>query len=147
MSTDAHTDGPYETDADVLAVVRRFESCGFPPDEFNHRPHLIVALYYSINFAAPEAERRMRESIHGFLAHHGLDRRVYHETITLFWMRRVRGFLARADAARPLARLTNELVEECGDSRLISDYYSKQVLESEEARAGWVGPDLKPLEF
>ncbi len=74
-------------------------------------------------------------------------RSVYHETITVFWLKRVRAFIERAGHGRALAELANELAESCGDSRLVFDYYSKELVGSEGARRGLVEPDLKPLDF
>ncbi len=138
----------YRSDAEVTEVVRRFESCEFQPDEFKHRRHLTVALCYLLRFSDEEALEQMRRGILRFLAHHGLDPSgVYHETLTVFWIKCVRSFVARAGAGRTLAALANELTESCGDARLVFDFYSKELIESDEARRGWVGPDLKPLDF
>ena len=62
-------------------------------------------------------------------------------------MRRVLAFVEQADRARGVAELANELVEECGDSRLACRYYSKERLDSDKARAYWLDSDLKPLDF
>ncbi|MCA1592346.1 MAG: hypothetical protein LC754_06795 [Acidobacteria bacterium] len=145
MSTKAGK--PYHSDVEVAGVVRKFESCEFTPSEFGHRPHLTVSLSYLLRFSEGEALRHMRRSIHGFIAHHGIDPHIYHETMTVFWMKRVNAFVGQSDASRPLYELANELIESCGNARLIFDYYSRELIESEEARTKWVEPDLKPLDF
>ena len=89
----------------------------------------------------------MRASLHRFLDHYGHDRQKYNETITLFWLKLVDKFLEQTDKARTAVDIYNEMVEFCGDPQLIFNYYSKELLSSEEARRGWVEPDLKPLEF
>ena len=139
----------YGSEDEIEAVVRGFESCTTPPAEFTHASHLVVALCYlrGSRLAVPQAAERMRAGLYRYLAHNGVDRQKYNETITLFWLKRVRGFLDRADAARPLAALANEMLELCGDATLVNDYYSKERLFSEEARKVWVEPDLKPLDF
>jgi hypothetical protein len=137
----------YLCDEEVEEMVRRFEGCALSPSEFKHRPHLTVSLSYLLELPDEEALARMRLSIHRFIAHHALPHGVYHETLTVFWMRRVRSFVARAGAERPLFELANELAKECGDSRLVYEYFSKEVIDSEGARARWVDPDLKPLDF
>jgi hypothetical protein len=136
----------YQTDEEVSEVVRRFESCGYAPDEFKHRLHLAVALVYLLDSPYPVALERMRSGLKRFVEHHGLSG-VYHETLTVFWMRRVRAFAERADRARGLARLANELSRECADPRVVFDYYSRARVESDEARACRLDPDLKPLDF
>ena len=138
----------YRSDEEVEEVVRAFEGCALSPDEFNHRPHLTVALTYLLRLPEEEAFERMRRSIRAFIGHHALPPEVYHETLTVFWLMRVRSFVRRAGAARrPLFQLANELAKECGDSRVVYEYFSKGLLDSDGARAGWVEPDVKPLDF
>ena len=144
MSNQAAT---YETDEEVSEVVRRFESCEYAPDEFKHRLHLTVALSYLLEAPYAEALERMRLSLHRFIKARSVDPGVYHETLTVFWMRRVLAFVEQADRRRTVAELANELVEACSDSRLASEYYSKGRLDSEKARRYWLDSDLKPIDF
>lgn len=137
----------YRGDEEAGEVVRRFESCDLPPAEFNHREHLLVALSYLLRADDAQALAALRARIGAYAAAHGLSPSLYHETITVFWLRRVRAFVARAGAGRGLAELTNGLAEECGDSRLVFSYYSRDLIDSAAARLGWVEPDLRPLDF
>lgn len=138
---------PYETPAEVEAVVRKFESCIFGPSEFHHRDHLTVALCYLREATEEEAVARLRASLFRFLNHHGIQQEVYHETITIFWLKRVRHFLSQTDSARSLPELANELIRTCCDPQLINLYFSKELLSSAEARQRWVEPDVQPLDF
>ncbi len=137
----------YGGDSEVEDVVRRFESGELPPSEFKHIPHLTVSLFYLLRFPEQEALRRMRQSIHSYLLRHNIDPRVYHETLTVFWMRRVSAFVAQSDTSRPLAQLANELIASCRDKEILFEYYSRELINSEEAHARWVKPDVKPLDF
>jgi hypothetical protein len=125
----------YGTDEEVLEVVRRFESCELPPADFNHREHLLVALTC------------IRTNIGRYVAAHGVNPSLYHETITVFWLKRVRSYVGRVGSGLKLAEMTNALAAECGSSRLIFDYYSKELIDSDAARREWVEPDLRPLDF
>jgi hypothetical protein len=136
----------YQTDGEVLEVVRRFESCEFSPDEFKHRLHLAVALVYLLDSPYHVALERVRSGLRRFIEHHQLSG-VYHETLTVFWTRRVLAFAEQADRTRGLAALANELSEACADPRLVFDYYSKARIDSDKARAYWLDSDLKPLDF
>ena len=138
---------PYRDDEEALEVVRRFESCELPPADFNHREHLLVALCYLLRMGDADALSHIRARIGRYAAAHGVNPSLYHETITVFWLKRVRAYLERADAGRGLAEMTNALAAECGSSRLVFDYYSKELIDSEAARREWVEPDLRPLDF
>ena len=137
---------PYVNDEDVLEVVRKFESCEYAPDDFGHKLHLTVALVYLLDSSYAGALKRMRQSLRRFVEHHKLSG-VYHETLTVFWVRRVRAFAEQSDRARGLTRLANDLNDACADSRLVFDYYTKERIDSDEARAHWLDSDLKPLDF
>src|SRR5688572_3883214 len=140
-------DEPYRSDEEVEGVVRGFESCELPPSEFNHREHLVVALFYLTRESDAAALERIRANIARYAAAHGVNPSLYHETITVFWLRRVRGFVARGDSGRGLAEMANEVLSGCGPSRLVFEYYSEELVGSDEARRGWVEPDLRPLDF
>lgn len=137
----------YQTDEEVEEVVRRFESCELPTADFNHREHLLVALCYLRRMGDADALSHIRARIGRYAAAHGINPSLYHETITAFWLKRVRTYLERADAGLSLAEMTNALAAECGSSRLVFDYYSRELIDSETARRGWVEPDLRPLDF
>ena len=139
----------YGSEDEIESVVRGFESCTTPPAEFTHASHLIVALCYLRNsrLTVAEAAERLRAALHRYLDHNGVDRRKYNETITLFWLRRVRAFLDTATPSRAAAELAAEMLDNCGGAKIVNDYYSQERLFSDEARTGWVEPDLKPLDF
>ena len=137
---------PFETDEGVLEVVRKFESCEYAPDDFGHKLHLTVALVYILDSSYGEALERMRQGLRRFIEHHKLSG-VYHETLTVFWVRRVLAFVEQSDRTRGLKRLANELNNACANSRLVFDYYTKERIDSDKARAYWLDSDLKPLDF
>ncbi|HST50743.1 MAG TPA: hypothetical protein VLJ61_01940 [Pyrinomonadaceae bacterium] len=137
----------FGSDEEVLNVVGKFESCEFAPTQFKHREHLTVALCYLLRLSDEEALGRMRQSLFRFVEAHGINPGLYHETLTLFWLKRVRAFIESEGERRTLAELANALVEACGDSRLIYEYYSKALVDSDDAKKGWAGPDLRPLDF
>lgn len=146
----SHINNPvqlYKSAHEIERIVRRFEACTFAASEFKHREHLAVILWYLSQSPPSVAAARMRESLHKFLDHHGVDRRKYHETITLFWVKKVSALLDRAGKERGLAEIANEAVEACGDAGLIHSYYSPELIASTAAREGWVEPDRQPLDF
>lgn len=137
----------YKSDDEIEALVRGFEDCSTLPSQFNHRAHLVVALSYLhlSRLAVTEATARMRAGLYRFLDHHGEDRQVYNETITLFWIKLVQSFLDRTDTSRPLADIANDMIEAYANSQLIYSYYSKERLSSDEAKKEWTEPDVKGM--
>ena len=135
----------YHSTEEIEAVVRKFESCELPLEEFNHRAHLTVALWYLLQLPVVEATGHMRTSLHRFINYYG--RQGYNETITLFWVKITHRHLDDTDTNRPIPDVINEVIEQCGNSQLIFNYYSKARISSKEAQTTWMEPDLKPLEF
>ena len=147
MSPHSKAKRSYGSPGEVENVVRKFESCTLPPSEFDHRAHLTVALWYLTHSSVPEATHQMRAGLYRFLSHYGHYQQKYNETITVFWMRWVRSFLDRANMSHSIADIANEMIASCSNSQLIFAYYSKERVMSEEARATWIEPDQKPLDF
>ena len=137
--------GYYKDVREIEAVVDGFESCTTTKGDFSHRSHLTVAAYYLYRSNQLEATQRMRAGLLRFLDHHGVGRAKFHETLTIFWIRSVSAFLERLDQKLPLLEVTNAVIESLGDSRLVFEYYSEELLWADETRNGWVAPDLKDL--
>jgi hypothetical protein len=148
MSLLTITTTKFRTTAEVLSLLRRFDDCTLPRDEWTHAAHLTVALWHLLEYDWAEAVPRVRLGIQRYNAAHGIRTTPtggYHETLTLFWMRRVRAFLEDGrNEARSLVALANDLGAAL-DSRLPFEYYTRERLFSSEARASWVEPDLKSL--
>jgi hypothetical protein len=139
--------GRYLCEREIEELVESFESCVIAPVEFDHGAHLAVALWYLSRLPYADAAGRMRAGLHRYTAHHNAQGN-YNETLTIFWLRLVRGFLDQADApARPLAERANELLAAFGSAKLVYDYYSRELIQTPEAKASGVEPDLKPLDF
>jgi predicted ATPase len=135
----------YQSDDEIRSLVNEFEACSFHPAEFRHHQHLAVVLWYVANLPFAEARKRMKSGIQRLAARYG--KTGYHETITEFWLRMVRGFLLEDERAQSLAMVANQLIEKYADKNLILDYYSAELLASPQAKSDWVAPDVKPIPF
>jgi hypothetical protein len=139
----------YRTTEEILAVVRGFEDCTLPRENWTHAAHLTVALWHLLQFDWPEAVARVRRGIKRYNAAHGIHTTPtggYHETLTIFWLRRVRLFLEDGrNEARSLVSLANDLIA-TADKNLPLAFYTRERLFSTEARADWVEPDLMSLD-
>ena len=133
----------YKSDEEIRSLVSKFEACSLQPSEFRHQQHLAVVLWYVAKLPYPDASERMKRGIQHLATSFG--KTAYHETITEFWLRMVRGFLPEGEHAESIAGLANQLIEKCANKNLILDHYSPELLASPEAKANWIEPDLKPL--
>ena len=134
---------PYKSKSEIENVVRGFESCTTGKDDFSHRDHLAVAVWY-LRLDQRRAADLMRKSLHRFLDHYDC-RGNYHETLTIFWIEVVSRALETMAPGQSLLEVTNAVVGRLGDSRLAFEFYSKELVASDAAKQGWVEPDLKPL--
>jgi hypothetical protein len=134
----------YKTFEDILVVVRGFENGTIPRDKWRHAEHLTVALYYVSNHDFDSALTKMRHGIFNLLKSFKVDfikEMPYHETLTVFWIKTVYDFNnSKKDA--PILAVCNELIEKF-DKNYPFQFYSRERLFSEEARAGFVEADLQ----
>jgi len=135
----------YQTEHEIEAVIEGFESCRTAGDAFTHRQHLTVAAWYLKTLSEDEALTRMRTGLLRFLTHHGENTTKYNETITLFWLKKVRQCLEDSSSGSSFTEKTNSMLEALASSRMILDYYSEELLNSSTAKSKWVAPNLKPL--
>ena len=77
------------SEQEIERVVRGFETCQTSADEFKHKDHLMVAVWYVHNLGREAALDRMREGLLRFIAHHQVDPKKYSEDITKFWIERI----------------------------------------------------------
>ena len=140
---------PFHASEEIERLVSAFETCTLPRDEWNHRAHLTVGLWYLAKHEKAKATSLIRESIKKYNHACGIIQTKdggYHETITLFYVWLVSKHLNNASKSS-IVELINEVLNTYGDKSFPLEYYSKERLMSWEARASWVEPDLKPLEL
>lgn len=133
----------FQSENEIRTIVNDFELCLTEKTAFKHQDHLVVAVSYLQDSTVPEAVGRMRNSLMRFIKHHQVDQRKYNETITVFWLDVVADALAKMPASLTLLQRCNRVVEEFPNSALALEYYSSGLLFSDEARKGFVKPDLK----
>jgi hypothetical protein len=133
----------YTTDAEIHQVVHDFETCQTGKDDFHHEQHLVVATYYLQSLAPQAATEKIRDALLRFLAHHQVDNQKYNETLTVFWLEMVALELKRVPASVSLVGKCNSVTAVLSNPKLALDFYSGELLWSDEARAGFVEPDLR----
>jgi hypothetical protein len=100
----------YDTEHEIEDVVRGFETCTMPGDDFHHREHLVVAVYYLQTLSPGDAVAKMRTALLRFLAHHGEDVKKYSEEITVFWVDQAAAKLGEIDPQASLLRKCNHVI-------------------------------------
>lgn len=137
----------YETEKDVLDLVRSFEAATISREEWKHPEHLIVALHYASHYDVETAIEKMRNGILNLLAN-GFkvdltNEMPYHETITVFWIRAVAAFHV-ASNGKPLGDRIAEMVAKF-DKEYLLTFYSRELVFSDCARKAFVEPDLAQI--
>ena len=127
------------TDAEILTLVDRLERCLLAKEEFHHRDHLAVSVVYLYAADFDTALDRMRSSLKRFAGHHHVTG-LYHETLTRFWLQQVE---MRLDRKLCLAESVRSIQAQLNDKNLAFEYYSRERINSKEAKERWLPPDLK----
>jgi hypothetical protein len=128
------------SDADF---ARRVETCAWGEAPFRHRDHVRLAWIYVRSLGPDAAEARILESILRF-ARSANQAGKFHDTMTRAWLRLVAWAVAigpHVDEFDAFAAAHGWLL----DARTLDAFYSAARLQSAEARAGWIEPDLRPL--
>jgi hypothetical protein len=138
----------YTDEKEVVDLVRSFEDASISRDDWKHREHLIVALYYVSHHDLETATRKMRSGILNLLANGfkvDLTKEMpYHETMTVFWMRTVAAYNATKNGD-PLASKIAEMTT-LFDKDYPMRFYTRELLFSDRARAEFVDGDLKLID-
>jgi hypothetical protein len=108
--------------------------------DFHHRDHLRLAWIQIRRLGLPRASEAVTTAIRQFAARHGHGDR-YHETMTRFWVRVVAMGIAR----HPRLPFDELLAAEPHllDKNLPYRHWSHELMGSDEARQGWVEPDVR----
>ncbi len=137
-------DPPLSTDAEVEELVAAFEDATLPYAQWTHRAHLAVAVVSLTRYRFDLALDRVRLHIRLYNGKRG-QADGYHETVTAAHMIRVAAYLQSKVDPLTLAEAVAEVSDLCPNGWLAA-HYSPERLASDEARRGWVDPDLAPLD-
>lgn len=136
----------YENDSEIEKVVSGFEDTSIARADWKHSHHLVVALYYVERFGLEAAIEKIRDGLFKLLTEGfkvDLTKEMpYHETLTVFWMRTVAAY-ASTKNGMPLHEKANNLIETF-DKDFPLNFYTREHLFSDDARARFVEPDLRP---
>ena len=117
-----------------------FEAGKIANQDFHHRDHLRLAWIQIRRLGPDRAADTVAGAIRRFAAHHGHADR-YHETMTRFWVRVV----GMGITLHPTLSFDDLLAAEPHllDKNLPFRRWSRERMGSDEARRGWIEPDIR----
>jgi hypothetical protein len=128
-----------------------FEQGTLPRPVWTHAAHLAIGAWYLLSFPEEMAIDRVRTGIRHYNQCAGIANTPdsgYHETLTLFWLGILGGQVSNLRSTSRRLALDDKLdairrlVAEFAPQRdLFKQYYSFDVVASQEARARWIPPD------
>jgi hypothetical protein len=129
------------TESDLL-LREQFETKTLANAAFRHREHVRLTWIYLTQEPADAVGPRLCTALLDLATSHGVAGR-FHHTLTVAWVRIIE------EARRQHPDLPFDDLAAACPSLLDKDapltYYSREHLFSDEARARWVEPNLKPL--
>ena len=144
----ANTDTLPRTEGEIDAFVAAFEAGTLPKARWTHAAQVLTGAWYVHGLGEAAAIETMRRCVRRYNEAVGGKNTAtsgYHETVTVFWIKR----LAAERVARPGMERA-EFAVACADTlapvrNLLGQYYTYDVIGSEEARRGWREPDLRRI--
>ena len=140
----------YRAPSEIDSLIHAFQECSLPRSQWTHEAHLTVALWYLFYDSEQEAINAVRNGIKRYNSVQGIETTKnggYHETLTLFWVRTIRRYLADESRNRSMVNLANGLIAKYADRTLPFRYYTRSRLMSWEARINWVEPDKRAIDL
>ncbi len=135
----------YQSIEEVQAMRTKFERGTLALEEWDHRAHLALTCLFLMNHPR-RAEGLLRDGIKSLNRANGVPSTPtsgYHETLTLFWIAKVRALLDVC-AGDDLAVL-NAVVNGLANKKLVFFHFSRERILSKQARESWCEPDVHPL--
>lgn len=123
------------TDDEFLTAFHSFQ---FTASEFGHADHLRLAWIHLHRSGWEAAMASVRMGLQSFAAYYGAAH-LYHETVTAAWLT-----LLATHREGSFEEFLRENESQLNPN-LLHRYYTPELLASEEARTGWVAPNVKIL--
>ncbi len=135
------TDAP--TAAELSDLVAGFRACTLPKERWTHEAHLWTTLVTVRELGPEGALATMRSGIDRYNRSLG-NTSGYHDTLTITWVAIVAAYSAERSVESTLD-VARTLPGDIGQRDRPLQYYTRERMMSDAARAGWVPPDVTPL--
>jgi hypothetical protein len=113
-------------------------------DRFGHRQHVHVTWLAVRRYGVPAAVGLVSDGIRRTARYAGAPQK-YHATVSRAWVELVGYHVAQHGAAEPEFAAFAERNPALLDKRLLTRFYRPATLASQQAKTGWVEPDLAPF--
>jgi hypothetical protein len=125
--------------------IEAFESTAISPEDWSHEAHVRMGwIYCQRKQNRDDATNKARAGIRALNKANNTPGKLYHDTVTIAFMRIIWARAQAGPATWP------EFLADNGDliasnPSVLSKYYSRELLDTDEARLGFVEPDCEPL--
>jgi RimJ/RimL family protein N-acetyltransferase len=146
--TDRDLQARVVTPAVLDDLAHRFAALTLPKPEWTHAGHLAVGLWHVSRYGRADALSKLRDGIRRLNESHGVANTPsggYHETVTRAYAELLAAFAERHAELTPAARFEELLAGPLAGRAALLRFYTRERLESAEARLHWVEPDRAPL--
>ncbi len=130
----------FRSESDIDHFIASFKAGTLPSYCWTHAAHLGMCAAHlwseDVNTTAD-----IRKGIQNYLEAQGMPASAYHETLTLFWIDTVRGYLHESKPESRLAAVCGVIKALGRNSDLPGKRYTFDVFNSSEAMARWIPPD------
>ena len=134
---------------EIDALVNSFLERSLPRSRWTHQAHLIVGTAMHLRYGLEKGVAAMRDGVVQYNVSCGVENTLtsgYHETITVFYMIMIAYKLRTVSGAfSETGKYMHILNSELSRPGVINEYYSKDLICSDQARKSWVDPDLQDL--
>ncbi|MCH9813797.1 MAG: hypothetical protein K0U47_07615 [Epsilonproteobacteria bacterium] len=114
--------------------------------QFHHREHLQITYTLLIDKSIEESYQAIKEGILNILHDVGVDTTKYHESMTYGWVKIVKYFMIKTPPCESFDAFIVQN-EQLLDMDILYQYYSKTLIQREEARLKILPPDLKEIDL
>ena len=140
----------FSSDSEISYIVDGLIKRTLPRREWTHAAHFAAAAWLMAS-DRHDAFAEMPNLIRSYNESTGTPNTKsggYHETITIASLRATRSGLESGPEDQPLYEVVNRLLQsELGDPNWLLNYWSRDCLNSADARERWIEPDLVPIPY
>lgn len=123
---------------ELTILVREFNNCTLPKEEWGHEANIRAALYYAYHSESlTEFTQKFTPRISQYKPEQA------HATRTRFWLDQIWKVVQESPNLTLRALELQILASKLNNKKYIYEYYSPEILDTEEAKQQYIEPDKK----